>query len=147
MSIAAGRRSGRGNAVRGGDPVDLLEPRRLLAAITPLVQSITRSSPLILETSASSVTYQVTFDLPVTGVDASDFRAVPSGGATASGPISVSPVNSSTYSVTINGIHGTGSLTLNLVDNDSIQDAGFNPLGGPGPNNGSFSGPTYLIDR
>jgi hypothetical protein len=47
----------------------------------------------------------------------------------------------------VNGIHGNGSLALNLVDDDSIQDAASNPLGGPGANNGSFFGPTYLIDQ
>ena len=47
--------------------------------------------------------------------------------------------------MTVNGIHGTGSLQLNLVDNGTIN-AGFqSPLGGSGLYNGSYTGPSYFM--
>src|SRR5204863_10207021 len=54
------------------------------------------------------------------------------------------------YTVTANTGTGSGTLGLNLVDNDSIVDATTHPLGGAGTSggaNGSFSGEVYTIDR
>lgn len=147
MSQSAGRRYRRANVSRyhNVEPIDSLERRVLLAGVSPVVQSILRAVPSTAETSASSVSYLVTFSAGVTGVDASDFRAIASGGAADAGPIVVTPASSSTYTVTIDGIHGSGSLSLDLVDDDSIRDAGLNPLGGAGTGNGSIAGPSYLI--
>ena len=49
------------------------------------------------------------------------------------------------YVVAVNGLSGTGTLGLNLVDGDSIVDAGGNPLGGPGMGNSPFVGQTFNV--
>src|SRR4051794_32193815 len=50
-----------------------------------------------------------------------------------------------TYTVTVNGVSGTGTLGLNLVDDDSVKDGVGNALGGTGAGNGSFTGQVYAI--
>lgn len=108
------------------------------------VASITRvtSSP----TNASSVAFLVSFNESVTGVDAGDFAVVSSGvnGASIAG---VSGSGAS-YTVTVNTGAGSGTLRIDLVDDDSIRNASNAPLGDFGAGNGDFSGgQTYVIDR
>ena len=98
----------------------------LLGDVPPVVLSINRTSPPGPYTSDSNVTYTVTFNEPVTGVDSTDF-ALALNGVTANSPV-VTPVSGSVYNVAISGITGTGTLGLNLVDNGSIRDAMGNPL-------------------
>ena len=69
----------------------------------------------------------MTFNEPVTGVDASDFTVAVTGGVIAPLPLYVGG-SGSVYAVTINGISGTGGLGLNLVDDGSIKNAIGNPL-------------------
>jgi hypothetical protein len=99
----------------------------LLGDVPPTVLSINRASPPGPITSDSSVIYTVTFNEPVTGVDTTDFQLALAGGVTATTPVMVSGTGS-TYTVTVDGISGTGSLGLNLVDDGSIRDAAGNPL-------------------
>ncbi|TAK88379.1 MAG: hypothetical protein EPO20_02850 [Betaproteobacteria bacterium] len=109
----------------------------------PTVVSIVRADPD--PTSAASVSWTVTFSEDVTGVDASDFALAVSGLSGSSitlvtgGPLG--------YTVTADTGYGTGTLGLNLADNDSILDAALNPLGGAGAGNGSFTGQAYSVDR
>ena len=49
--------------------------------------------------------------------------------------------------VTASSGSGSGTLGLNLVDNDTIIDANGNKLGGAGAGNGSFTGAVYTLDR
>lgn len=49
------------------------------------------------------------------------------------------------YIVTVQFASGTGTIGLNLVDNDSIVDLVGNPLGGTGLGNGNLIGATYTI--
>jgi hypothetical protein len=43
---------------------------------------------------------------------------------------------------------GTGSISLSLVDDDSIQDYGGNSLGGAGKGNGDYtSSAIHLVNR
>jgi MSHA biogenesis protein MshQ len=109
----------------------------------PVVTSIARaaSSP----TNASSVSWTVTFNRPVTGVDATDFSLAVSG-LTGTSITGVSGSGSS-YTVTANTGTGSGTLGLNLVDNDSITDASSFKLGGNGIGNGNFTGQVYSVDR
>src|SRR5262249_2386659 len=96
-------------------------------------------------TNATSVVYTVTFSTSVTGVDATDF-ALALSGVTTTPPLVVGG-SGTTYTVTINGISGNGTLGLNLVDDDSIVDSSNRPLGGPGAGNGNFTGQVYTIDN
>ena len=101
----------------------------LLGDVPPTVLSINRTNPPgPIVSNVTSVNYTVTLNEPVTGVDPTDFALAMTGGVTATTPVVVMPVNGSVYSVTINGITGTGTLGLNLVDDGSIKDAAGNPL-------------------
>jgi hypothetical protein len=100
----------------------------------PSVSSITTADTN--PSSATSVRFTVTFSESVTGVDAADFTLATSGTA---GTISSVSGSGTTYTVTVSGISGAGTLGLNLTDNDTIVDAGNNAL------SGSFTGATYTI--
>jgi hypothetical protein len=109
--------------------------------VPPTVLTISRmnNNP----TAASIVDYFVSFTESVTGLDPSDFTLATSGitGAVITG---ISGVDSS-YTVHVSTGSGTGTLRLDLNDDDSIQDPSGNPLGGVGAGNGSFTGETYQI--
>jgi hypothetical protein len=98
----------------------------LLGDVPPTVLSINRTNPPGPITSDSSVTYTLTFNESVTGVDASDF-SLALNGVTATTPVVVSG-SGAAYTVTVNGISGAGTLGLNLVDDGGIIDAAGNPL-------------------
>ncbi|HSZ54874.1 MAG TPA: FG-GAP-like repeat-containing protein [Tepidisphaeraceae bacterium] len=98
----------------------------LLGDVPPTVLSINRTIPQGPITSDGSVTYTVAFNEPVTGVGPSDFALALSGVA-ATAPLVVNG-SGAVYTVTVNGVSGTGTLGLNLVDNGSIEDAAGNPL-------------------
>ena len=109
----------------------------------PTVQSINRVGTT--PTNAASVSWTVVFSESVTGVDASDFALATTGavkGARSRAERQRKPVHG-------DGQYrdGSGTLGLNLVDNDSILDASANPLGGTGAGNGNFTGESYTIDR
>jgi hypothetical protein len=107
----------------------------------PHVISITRADPS--PTSAASINFTVLFSETVTDVDANDFKLATKGisGASISG---VSGSNN-VYTVTVNKGKGSGTLVLNLVDDDSIVDGAGNHLGGTGTGNGSFVGAVYVV--
>lgn len=112
----------------------------------PTVLSINRdnASP----TNAQSVSWTVTFSEPVGGVDATDFALVQGGGLSGASITSVNPPGpAAVYTVLADTGSGSGTLGLDLVDNDSITDAATNPLGGPGAGNGNFTGQVYVIDK
>jgi len=93
---------------------------------------------------ATAVSWTVTFSSSVTGVDATDFALVQGGGVTGASITSVTG-GGATWTVTANTGSGTGTLGLNLVDDDSIIDGGGNKLGGTGAGNGNFTGQVYTI--
>ena len=149
-ATGASRRNRRRNSVprrrRIPSVIALLEERVLMATF-PLVTSIVRAVPLSQSTSATSVSYTVTFDQAVTGVKASDFQLTETNGdLQAQTPVVVTG-SGTTYTVQVNGLHGSGDLRLDLVDDDSITNLSDDPLGGPGAGNGSFQGQTYAIDQ
>jgi hypothetical protein len=112
-------------------------------AAAPVVVSLDRTgaSP----TNASSAGWTALFSEPVSGVSDADF--VKAAGAPASGSPSVTPVDGKTYTVTVGTITASGTLGVNLDDDDSIADPASNKLGGTGAGNGNFTGQTYTIDK
>lgn len=118
-----------------------LEPR--IVPIAPTVLSIARTLPLGPVTSASSVSYTLTFSQPVHGVTPADFRLKESGSVQAATPVVLTPSNSaqlsSVYTVTVNGIHGSGDLRLDLINDATITNDPGTPLAS------SFQGQTYTI--
>jgi hypothetical protein len=110
----------------------------------PSVTSILRVDPS--PTAAASARFTVTFSESVTGVDTTDF-ALTTSGVNEAGVASVSGAGN-VYTVTVNTGNGDGTLRLDLLDDDTILDAGSSPLGGAGAGNANFyNGETYVIDR
>ena len=114
----------------------------MVETIAPTVLAITRDNDN--PTDAAYVDFTVTFSESVTGVDAGDFGLSTTGvsGAGVSGVSGAGNI----YTVTVNTGSGTGTIRLDVVDDDSITDVAFNPLGGTGPANGNFtSGEVYTV--
>jgi hypothetical protein len=110
----------------------------------PLVTSIIRASPNPI--SAASADFIVTFSESVNGVDVSDFalNTTNLSNATIIAVDNADPF----YIVKVNTGNGAGELRLDLIDNDSIQDAGGNTMGGIGAGNGDFiNGESYNVDK
>ena len=97
-------------------------------------------------THASSLIFTVTFSEPVIGVDTFDFSLTSAG---LTGPAITNLSGSGrAYTVAVNPGSGNGTVRLDVVDDDSIQDAASNPLGGRGLGNGSFTGgETYTVSH
>ena len=66
-----------------------------------------------------SASFTVTFNQPVTGVDAADFNLIATG-TVANGTISSVSGSGATYIINVTGITGSGSLGLNLVSLPTI---------------------------
>ena len=109
-----------------------------LSAIVPTVSSINRAGAN--PNNASSEQFTVSFNEAVTGVDTSDFTLAKTGSAT--GTIASISGSGATYTVTVNGVAGDGSLGLNLnASGTGITDSGGNAI------SGGFTGQTYTIDH
>ena len=109
----------------------------------PTVTSITRedSNP----TNAASVHFLVTFSEDVTGVDETDFSLTAS---VTSPSITGVTGTGSTRTVSVNTGSGSGTLRLDVVDDNSIVDDITNELGGSTAGDGDYSdGEVYTIDR
>ena len=80
----------------------------------------------------------------MTGVTAADF-SLTAPGITGASVTSVTGTGA-TRTVGVNTGTGSGTITLNVLDDDSIMDAATNRLGGTGAGNGSFTtGQTYNV--
>ena len=97
-------------------------------------------------TNAITVNFTVTFDESVTGVGIGDFTPDESG-LTGASIDAVSGSGTSWNVLVVTGT-GDGTLSIDLVDDDSIEDGSGNKLGGTGAGNGNYSaGLTYTIDK
>jgi hypothetical protein len=111
--------------------------------VLPTVLSINRANPLGPGTSASTVSYAVTFNESVIGVNAANF-ALALNGVTATMPVVVSGSGAS-YTVTINGVSGNGTLGLNLVDNGTVSDPGRTLTFAPEQTLGTGASPRAIV--
>lgn len=109
---------------------------------------IDRTPPTVISSVPSAtatpglINFTVTFSESVTGVDVNDFALVTTGNVTG---VLITTVSGTglTRTVTVNtGGVGSGTIRLNVVDNDSILDAASISLGGAGAGNGNFSSGT-----
>ncbi|MBI1764572.1 MAG: VCBS repeat-containing protein [Acidobacteria bacterium] len=135
--------------VPGSDNTDIgaFEAQTIPAAAPPLVVSIVRASsnPANAGTSAG---YTVTFSANVNpaGVGASDFTLTTTGGLTGAAITGVSG-SGAVYNVTVNTGTGSGTLRLDVTDDDTIVDGSGVPLGGLGAGNGNFTtGEAYTVN-
>lgn len=115
-----------------------------VACPTPTVVSVNTASTNPTITN-STVAWTVVFNTSVSGVDAADFALVPGGGVTGATIGTVSG-SGTTWTVQANTGTATGTLGLNVVDNDSIVNGVSAPLGGVGALNGNFTGQVYTVN-
>ncbi|MFD2247973.1 InlB B-repeat-containing protein [Pontibacter ruber] len=115
--------------------------------IAPTVLSINRQSPSTATTSATAVTYRITFSESVSGVNAIDFTPVAVSG-TVTGTLTSDAIvavgtSGTTYDATVSSITDTGTLRLDLKSsNTGIADAAGNAI-----TTGFTSGQTYTIEQ
>ncbi|RSZ59691.1 DUF4214 domain-containing protein [Massilia atriviolacea] len=110
---------------------------------TPSVSAIVRAGGAAAAVPAAdtTLTYAVTFSQSVTGVDIGDFTLVTTGTAVAN--IASLAGSGASYTVTVNGIGGDGSVRLNLnASGTGIQNAGNVPIAG-----GYDAGEQYVLDH
>jgi len=125
--------------------MNVFDPCAGWAYAGPVVTDIVPADPN--PNNISSVRYTVTFSTAVTGVDTTDFSLTTTGGISGAALGGVSG-SGSTRTVTIQTGSGSGTLRLDLLDDDSIQDASGKPLGGVGTGNGNFTdGGVYSINK
>ena len=119
-----------------------------IAKSAPSIPSVTSSLRADPNPSAADlVGFTVTFSEPVSGVDTSDFDVTTTGNVNGAFVANLGG-NANTYLVVVATGNGDGSLRLDVLDDDSIQNASGSPLGGTGAGNGNFtSGETYTIDK
>ncbi|HET9911871.1 MAG TPA: right-handed parallel beta-helix repeat-containing protein [Anaerolineales bacterium] len=132
-----------GNAPDAGAYEFAFDPR-------PRVLSSVRADPN--PTGAASVSFTVTFSESVSGVDLaspfSDFKLATSQGMIDASIAGVSSVSGTTYTVRVNNGFGSGTIRLDVIDDDSIVDSRGQPLGGIGTGNGDFTtGEEYTVNR
>jgi MSHA biogenesis protein MshQ len=110
----------------------------------PFVSSITLNSANPTA-PGSNVSWLVTFSESVSNVDASDFSLVMADGVSGASIVSVSGSGNS-WVVVANTGSGSGTLGLNLIDNDSVVNTTYGTaLNCPGKGNGSFTGAVYKV--
>ncbi len=116
----------------------------MIAKTAPFVTSSLRADPS--PTSADTIRFTVGFSKPVSGVDPADFVLTVSGLSEA--VITDVKGVDSLFMVTVKTGKGSGSIRLDVIDNDTIVDAFGIPLGGTGVGNGDFiAGEAYIMDR
>ncbi|OQY28532.1 MAG: hypothetical protein B6244_07235 [Candidatus Cloacimonetes bacterium 4572_55] len=114
----------------------------------PFVQTFTVSAGTSCPTNADALDFTVTFNRAVTGVDVTDFQLETTGSVLGS-IASVSPGSGEQITVTVNNIQNNGDISLNLVDNNSIQgqDPPTFPLGGLDIGDGNAPSDLCRIDN
>ncbi|MFS2161100.1 Ig-like domain-containing protein [Pseudomonas sp. Pseusp122] len=109
----------------------------------PSVGSIVRSGggSTIVDHAATSLTYTVTFNEGVTGVDKNDFTLVKTGSV--NGTVSgVSTADNITYTVTVDGLSGDGTIALDLnATGTGIQNGSSASIAG------GYSGQVLTLDH
>jgi len=112
--------------------------------VCPIIISITPVDPT--PTTADSVHFDVVFSSIVTGVTDHDFSLFTTG-ISAAHVVSIDG-SGSVYIVSVNTGFGSGTIRLDLIDDDSIINALHNPLGGFDSHNGDFDrGGVYQINK
>src|SRR5262245_15182496 len=106
----------------------------------PVVSSIQRQNPLTAATTASSLTFRVSFNESVSGVDLNDFALILTTGM--AGSLSaLTPLSDRSFDVLVTGVGGEGTARLDLkASGTSIMDVAGNVIGA-----GFTTGQTYTI--
>jgi hypothetical protein len=123
ITVAAGSYSDVAGNVGGAGATPFLA----FDTLAPAVSSIVRTGAAAA-TNATSVSYTVTFDDNVAGVSASAFQLTKTD--TATGTVGSVTGSGNTYTVTVIGISGDGTLRLDLKNNSGIVDTHGNRAAG-----------------
>jgi len=106
--------------------------------VLPAAVSIVRLNPNLAETILTAVTYRVTFNKPITGLDALDFNIVANGGVIVT--LGEPTLVAGGYDLAVTGISGVGTIRLDLkASGTGIVDTVGNPIAG------GFQGEVYTI--
>ena len=113
-----------------------------IAGVVPQVDSISRAGSAAVSGSATSVVYNVTFNVAVTGVGADDFMLTTTTG-NAAGVISTISGSGTSYQVTVNMLTGDGDLRLDLKSSGTgIASGSAMTIAG-----GFTAGQAYTLDH
>lgn len=147
VGISAGAAGPRLLAAHDGSGSGVIQSGSALAFRVPRVESILRmdANP----NNSGSAEFQVTFSDGVTGVDPGDFAIAVTGSIAGAVVDHIhATADPRVWEVHVTSYSGTGTLRLDLIDNDSITSTLGARLGGAGLNNGSFkSGESYTIGQ
>jgi len=135
------------DVVTGGTVIDSAGNPLAAGFTSGETYTVDKTAPTVLSsvrtdaspTGSATVDFTVTFSETVSGVDTSDFTLTNSGvtGASVTGVAGSGP-----YTVSVNTGSGSGTIRLDVLDNDSVVDAATNAL------NGAFNtGEAYTIER
>lgn len=135
-----------GNAISGGytggQSYTIIAPDQT----PPTVVSINRQNPVSESTSATSLSFRVTFSEQVKGVDADDFIFTvvsgPVSGTLSSDAVAAVGTAGTTYDVTVSSVNGSGTVRLDLKSSET----GITDLAGNLMSEGYNSGQTYTIE-
>ncbi len=98
--------------------------------LAPTVVSVNRQNPTAATSSADTITFRVTLSEQVSGVDASDFAPVFSGGL-AGATSGVSQVGGGVFDVTVGPLTGEGGVRLDVnASGTGVADVAGNALSG-----------------
>ena len=136
----------------GGIGTDAIVSRTEALHVDSLAPQVTAIAvPPGTEPMARELAFFVTFDESVSGVDVTDFQTIDDAGAVGSVDAVVATDDTSVYRVDVSVTGTAGSITLALIDDDTIVDVAGNPLGdvgiaGGGSGDGSFQSSAVVID-
>jgi hypothetical protein len=125
-----------GNVISGGHTGD---QTYTIDTTPPTISSINRTGTT--PNNGSSETFTVTFSESVTGVTTNSFQLADTGSA--SGTIASVSGSGSTYTVTVSGVAGDGTMGLNLKGSGT----GITDLAGNAITGGAFTGQVYTLDH
>ncbi len=107
----------------------------------PTFVGATRSNPLSATTNAATLVFHVTTSEPVQALGVSDF-AVTATGTVAYGSVVTNTVDASTYTVTVSGVTGSGTVKVGSFTGSGLFDSHGNPA-----TDTSLTSEVYTIDR
>ncbi|HKX26445.1 MAG TPA: Ig-like domain-containing protein [Blastocatellia bacterium] len=106
----------------------------------PSIESVSRQNPLSAATVDSEVTFRVSFNEPVSGVDLNDFTLTTTG-ATAAALSNLVPRDNRSFDLVVTGLQGEGTARLDLKGSGTgIFDLAGNTIAG-----GFAAGQTYTV--
>jgi len=117
----------------------------IIDTTAPTLTAITRQDPIVTPNNADSLTFRVTFDEAVQGVDEADFAVNGTTTATVSG---VTRISDTVYDVTVSGGNlatFNGTVGLDLAAGQNMTDLAGNAL--PTTEPAADSDETYTLDN